>query len=74
MQEIKDLTAYRQSLKGKILETATKAFLSRGIKAVKMDDIASILSISKRTVYELYGDLCRFKCDLSAHFYEADRR
>lgn len=32
------------------------AFLKNGIKAVKMDDIASALSISKRTLYELYGD------------------
>ena len=56
MQEIKDLTAYRLSLKDKIMATAIKAFLSNGIKAVKMDDIASSLSISKRTLYEIYGD------------------
>lgn len=56
MQEIKDLSVYRQSLKSKILETAKMAFLTRGIKAVKMDDIASSLSISKRTIYEIYGD------------------
>ena len=56
MQEIKDLTAYRLSLKDKIMTTAMSAFLSNGIKAVKMDDIASALSISKRTLYEIYGD------------------
>ncbi|MBQ9231773.1 MAG: TetR/AcrR family transcriptional regulator [Prevotella sp.] len=56
MQEIKDLTAYRLSLKNRILETATSAFYHKGIKAVKMDDIASSLSISKRTLYEIYGD------------------
>lgn len=56
MQEIKDLTAYRLSLKDKIMATAMKAFMDNGIKAVKMDDIASALSISKRTLYELYGD------------------
>ncbi|MBQ9677991.1 MAG: TetR/AcrR family transcriptional regulator [Prevotella sp.] len=56
MQEIKDLTAYRLSLKNKILEAATSAFWHKGIKAVKMDDIASSLSISKRTLYEIYGD------------------
>ena len=69
MQEIKDLSAYRQSLKVKILETATKAFLSRGIKAVKMDDIASALSISKRTVYEIYGDKesLLFECIKDGH-------
>lgn len=69
MQEIKDLSAYRQALKVKILETATKAFLSRGIKAVKMDDIASALSISKRTVYEIYGDKesLLFECIKDGH-------
>ena len=29
-------------------------FKQRGIKAVKMDDIAAALSISKRTLYEVY--------------------
>ncbi|MBQ7420348.1 MAG: TetR/AcrR family transcriptional regulator [Prevotella sp.] len=56
MQEIKDLNAYRISLKDKILDTAHLAFAQRGIRAVKMDDIASSLSISKRTLYEIYGD------------------
>ncbi len=56
MQEIKDLNAYRMSLKEKILEAAMTAFARHGIRAVKMDDIASGLSISKRTLYEIYGD------------------
>ena len=38
------------------METANKAFLMQGIKAVKMDSLASSLSISKRTLYEIYGD------------------
>lgn len=32
------------------------SFSTRGIRAVKMDDIARQLSISKRTVYELYAN------------------
>ena len=55
MQEIKDLNAYRTSLKDKILEAAMDAFTKNGIRAVKMDDIAMSLSISKRTLYEIYG-------------------
>lgn len=47
-------TEYRQGLRQKILETAMEQFLTKGIKAVKMDDIASALSVSKRTVYEIY--------------------
>ena len=56
MQEIRETTAYKKSLKGRILEAAMKAFAQRGVKAVKMDDIAQMLSISKRTLYEIYKD------------------
>lgn len=54
MQELKNLSAYRQGLRGKILQTAMTLFAKNGIKAVKMDDIARALNISKRTMYELY--------------------
>ena len=47
-------TLYRASLKEKILNTAMACFYRQGIKSVKMDDIAHLLSISKRTLYELY--------------------
>ena len=30
------------------------AFAEKGIRAVKMDDIARMLTISKRTLYEIY--------------------
>ena len=56
MQEIKETTAYKRSLKGRILETAMKAFAERGVKAVRMDDVAQMLCISKRTLYEVYKD------------------
>ncbi len=56
MQELKSLSAYRQGLKGKILDTAMTLFAKKGIKAVKMDDIARTLNISKRTMYELYDN------------------
>jgi AcrR family transcriptional regulator len=47
-------TEYRQELRNKILKTASEQFRAKGLKAVKMDDIAGILSISKRTMYEIY--------------------
>ena len=47
---------YRQELKERILNTATVMFHKHGIKSVKMDDIASHLSISKRTLYEIYAN------------------
>src|SRR3712207_1771439 len=49
-------TAYRQNLKGMILDVAMQEFYANGIKSVKMDDIAKKLQISKRTLYEIYGN------------------
>ncbi len=53
---LKETTAYRQQLRTSIMDTALKAFAYRGIKAVKMDDIAKELTISKRTLYEIFED------------------
>lgn len=39
-----------------ITEKALGLFAERGIKDVKMNDIAAALSISKRTIYELFAD------------------
>lgn len=48
--------SYRQELKGKILEVASGMFHAQGIKLARMDDIAHALSISKRTLYEIYDN------------------
>ena len=55
MQEKKTITAYKKGLRAVILKTAMKAFAEKGIRAVKMDDIAESLAISKRTMYEIYA-------------------
>ena len=47
-------TYNRMDLRKKILEAAMDAFRQYGIKAVKMSDVAKQLSISKRTLYEIY--------------------
>lgn len=52
--EPKSVSHYRESLRERILNTAMHAFTTHGIKAVKMDDIARELGISKRTLYETY--------------------
>ena len=39
-----------------IVRRATEMFIEQGIKAVRMDDIAHELSISKRTLYEMFSD------------------
>ncbi len=42
--------------KEKILKRASELFLSLGIRNVTMDSLASDLSISKRTIYEIFKD------------------
>lgn len=56
MYKIIPQTLYRKGLKEKILQTSMQMFKVHGIKAVKMDDIATRLSISKRTLYEIYAN------------------
>lgn len=42
--------------KDRIVEEAMRMFVQQGIKSVRMDDIARSLGVSKRTLYELFGD------------------
>lgn len=56
MHENPKWTDYRVSLKDRIVEKSLQLFASQGIKAVKMDDIARSLNISKRTLYEVYDN------------------
>lgn len=51
-----EINQYRQELKSKIVAYAMKEFYLRGVKAVKMDEISQGLHVSKRTVYEIFGD------------------
>lgn len=39
-----------------IIEYCTDQFVRYGIRSIRMDDIAEGLGISKRTIYELFGD------------------
>ncbi len=39
-----------------IIRHATEMFIRGGVKAVRMDDVARSLGMSKRTLYELFGD------------------
>ena len=54
MQETKDISPYKQGLRDKIITSAMLAFAKKGIRQVKMDDVASELGISKRTLYEIF--------------------
>lgn len=73
MQETKDISPYKQGLRDKIITSAMMAFAKKGIRQVKMDDVASELGISKRTLYEIFDK----KEDLlyeGVKFYLGDRR
>ncbi len=52
----KDSNVYRRELRQKILQVSMLLFKQRGIKDVKMDDIATCMGISKRTLYEIYSN------------------
>lgn len=51
-----EFNQYRQELRDKIIAYAMREFYQRGVKAVKMDEISRGLHVSKRTVYEIFGD------------------
>lgn len=54
MQKTKAISSYKENLRTKILDAAMAAFTKRGIHAVTMDDVATALKISKRTLYQIY--------------------
>lgn len=49
-------TSPRQELRERIIDTALKAFTTHGIKSITMDEIATAMGISKRTLYEVFAD------------------
>lgn len=56
MQKDNCQTDYRQELKKRILAASMKEFRLKGVRSVKMDDIAAGMGISKRTLYEIYAN------------------
>ena len=64
MQEIKDISDYKLNLKERIPDVAMQLFTERGINAVRMDDVAQAMSISKRTIYELYATKEELLCEV----------
>ena len=46
----------RPELRERIIDTAVESFSAHGIKSITMDDIATSLGISKRTLYEVFSD------------------
>ncbi|MBO4268863.1 MAG: TetR/AcrR family transcriptional regulator [Bacteroidaceae bacterium] len=48
-------TTDREDIRNKAVQAATEVFLRDGVEAVRMDDLAQSLSVSKRTLYEIFG-------------------
>ena len=69
MQETKAITAYKQGLRVKILTTAMADFRQRGIRGVTMDDVATELGISKRTLYEIFDKKEDLLFETLKHYY-----
>ena len=53
---IMEKTADKSELRDRIVKTATTLFQQYGIKQVRMDDVASTLGISKKTLYSAFAD------------------
>lgn len=59
--------------KERIVREAMQMFVSEGIKSVRMDDIARQLGVSKRTLYELFGDKESLLYLAMEHYFESKR-
>ena len=55
MSELQEQTS-REALHQRIIEVAGEEFRKHGIRSVRMDDLAGMLGISKRTLYEEFED------------------
>lgn len=69
MRETRAITSYKKGLRTKILMTAITDFRRRGIRAVKMDDVAAELGISKRTLYEIFDKKEDLLFEAMKHYY-----
>lgn len=82
MTGVKRAKCDREALQEQIIAVADEAFSKRGIKSVRMEDIAAMMSISKRTLYELFKDkeqllfevLCAQQKEMGAYLLEAASR
>ena len=70
----KEPTQYRKTLRSKIVRCAAELFMRHGVRDVKMDDIAHHLSISKRTLYEIYCNKEDLLLEVVRHHVEETQR
>ena len=55
MSELQEQTS-REALHQRIIDVAGEEFRKHGIRSVRMDDLSSLLGISKRTLYEEFEE------------------
>ena len=53
---LQELDVLRNDLRKRVISVAMKAFYSKGVKNVTMDEIAHELTMSKRTLYQIFSD------------------
>lgn len=64
----------KEELRKRVIEVASLAFYRQGVRCVHMDDLALELSVSKRTLYELFGDKEKLLLEmLRFHWQETNR-
>lgn len=56
IEQAKCTSSSRSDLRQRIIDMAIEAFRERGIKGLKMDELAAQMGISKRTLYEVFED------------------
>jgi len=61
-------------VKEKILEGATKLFFRYGIRSVTMDEIASNLAMSKKTIYQFFKNKDELITSISENHIEQEKR
>lgn len=59
--------------KERIMKYAFNEFVTKGLKAVKVDNIAAAMGISKRTLYEFFGDKERLLIECVKYNHELRR-
>lgn len=64
----------RSEVKRRVIEAAAHAFQTKGIKDVTMDDLARSLTMSKRTLYQLFADKEELLLECMAFHEEHERR
>ena len=69
-----DNSAARSEVKRRVIEAAARAFQMKGIKDVTMDDLAHSLTMSKRTIYQLFADKEELLLECMAYREERERR